>query len=120
MCYFYTMQRKYFVSIKKVASVLEVDERTVREWCEEGWCNAEQYGPENNRNGKPKKHRPWRIPTWSLRKNHPHLPPGVWEEIVEDEYKHLDGLKSAQMRLQRRKEGRDPTTGERLLRQKPL
>lgn len=108
------MQRKYFVSIKKVASVLEVEERTVRDWCEEGWCDAEQYGPKKNKDGSTKKHRPWRIPTWSLRREHPHLPPGVWEEIVEDEYKNLDGYRSAKMRLRRRKEGLDPTTGEQM------
>ena len=112
LSYLYRMERKYFVSIKKIAAVLDVAERTIRRWCEEGWCDAEQYGPNMSPDGSKKSHRAWRIPTWSLRREHPNLPPGVWEEIIEDEYKHLDGFKSAKMRIQRRKEGRDPTTGD--------
>lgn len=108
------MERKYFLSVKKVAAILDLEVRTVRQWCEQGWCNAEQYGPERNKDGSKKKHRPWRIPTWSLRREHQHLPDGFWEEIVEDIYCHVDGLKAARARLKRRKEGRDPTTGEQI------
>lgn len=41
-----------------------------------------------------------------------HLPDYFWKEIVEDLYKEWDGPTSAKIRLERRDQGKDPSTGE--------
>lgn len=96
------MRRKYFVTPKELAGYLELDdEETICKMCARGELEAIKVGTQ------------WRITTISLRKKYP-LSVEFWQEVVEDYYRGLDGEKSSRMRLERRREGKNPTTGESL------
>lgn len=99
------MRRKYFVTPKQLSAFLELDDdgETVRKMCEQGEFEAIKVGTK------------WRITTIGLRRKWP-LSVEFWSEVVEDVYRDLDGKgpESARMRLERRRQGKDPTTGEKI------
>lgn len=96
--------RMYFITPKELAAFLRLeDDETIRKMCESGELESIKVGTK------------WRITTIGLRKKWP-LSVDFWQEIVEDVYKDLahKGNDSANMRLERRRQGKDPTTGEKI------
>lgn len=95
------MRRKYFVTPKELAGYLELDDdETIRKMCERGELECIKVGTQ------------WRITTIGLRKKWP-LSTEFWQEVTEDLYRGLNGETSCRMRLERRRKGLNPTTGER-------
>ena len=96
--------RMYFITPKELAAFLRLeDDETICKMCASGELEAIKVGTK------------WRITTIGLRKKWP-LSVEFWQEIVEDVYRELDhkGAESAMMRLERRRQGKDPTTGEKI------
>lgn len=96
------MRRKYFVTPKELSSYLELDDdgETIRKMCERGEFECIKVGNQ------------WRITTIGLRKKWP-LSTEFWTEVTEDLYRGLNGETSCRMRLERRRKGINPTTGEK-------
>lgn len=95
--------RPYFVTPKQLACYLSIDDvDMIRDMCAKG-----ELGPCI----KVRNH--WRIPIVELRKKYP-ISVEFWQEVVEDYYRGLNGPESAKMRLERRKEGKNPSTGEKV------
>lgn len=92
--------RLYFIPASLLSQILTwVTEDTIRDLCQKGEICSIKFG------------KAVLIPTICLRLKYPQLPIEFWEEITEDLYRELDGPTSARMRLERRREGRDPSTG---------
>lgn len=92
--------RPYFVDHYKLALITGSEPRKVKEMCKRGELLYIKWGDD------------YLIPTAWLRRNYSQLPLYFWQEIVEDWYKGWDGPTSAQKRLERRRDGKDPSTGD--------
>lgn len=92
--------RPYFLTPKELASYLRVDDvDMIRDMCAKG-----EFG------NCIKVRQHWRIPIVEIRKKWP-LSLEFWQEVVEDYYRGLNGLESASMRLERRRNGKNPSNG---------
>lgn len=94
------MRRLYFLTHNELADITRSEPRKVKEMCKRGELLYIKWGED------------YLIPTAWLRKNFDQLPLYFWQEITEDLYRGLDGPKSCEMRLERRKNGKDPATGK--------
>lgn len=90
----------YFLDHVKLAEITNSTPRKIKEMCERGELVYAKWGQD------------YLIPTAFLRRKFAHLPDYFWKEIVEDLYKEWDGPTSAKIRLERRDQGKDPSTGE--------
>ena len=93
--------RAYFVTPKKLSEYTTIPEDTIRDMCSREELISIKFG------------KFVLIPTIQFRLKYPQLPIEFWEEIVEDTYRELDGVTSAEMRLERRREGRNPSNGRK-------
>lgn len=94
--------RPYFITPKQLAAYLEIEDvDMIRDMCAKG-----EFGVCIKVRNK------WRIPIIELRRKFP-ITVEFWQEVVEDYYRGLNGPESARMRLERRRQGRNPTTGEK-------
>lgn len=93
--------RLYFITVQKLAEILFwIPEDTIAELCRRGEIPSVKVG------------RTVLIPTISLRQKYGQLPIEFWREITEDLYRELDGPTSSRMRIDRRRDGKNPSTGE--------
>lgn len=93
--------RGYLITPKQLSMFTTIPEDTIRDMCSRKEILSIKFG------------KFVLIPTIQFRLKYPELPIEFWEEIVEDYYRELDGVSSSEMRLQRRREGRDPSTGRK-------
>lgn len=93
--------RAYFVTAKKLSEITTIPEDTIRDMCSREEIISIKFG------------KFVLIPTIQFRMRYPQLPLEFWEEVVEDVYRELDGATSAEMRIERRREGRNPHNGKR-------
>jgi len=93
--------RLYFITYAKLAEMLTlIPIDTIEDLCRKGEITTVKFG------------RTVLIPTICLRQKYPQLPIEFWQEICEDIYRELDGTASYKMRLERRRNGKNPSTGE--------
>ena len=93
--------RLYFITYQKLAEIVHwISEDTIEDLVRRGEIPSIKMG------------RTVLIPTIELRKKYPQLSADFWEELTEDLYREWDGPTSARKRIERRRNGLSPTTGE--------